>query len=109
MAMTLNEDWSALFESYKRDHQDPRNQLCHSIGIPLILGSFPVGATVIGLPLGVTMFGVGWVFQFAGHVFEGKKPAFVDDKRQLFVGALWWFKKMGVDIRLAETRTETRH
>jgi uncharacterized membrane protein YGL010W len=44
---------------------------------------------------------VGWAFQFAGHVFEGKKPAFIDDKRQLVVGALWWLKKVGADIRVA--------
>jgi uncharacterized membrane protein YGL010W len=103
MALTLNADWSALFESYKNDHQDPRNQFCHTIGIPMIMASIPVSATLIGLPLGAALFSVGWTFQFAGHVFEGKKPAFIDDKRQLIVGALWWLKKVGAaDIRLTE-------
>jgi uncharacterized membrane protein YGL010W len=101
MELRLNEEWSGLFEAYKLDHQDPRNQRCHSIGIPLILASIPVSATVVGLPLGVGLFSVGWAFQFAGHIFEGKKPAFVDDKRQLIVGALWWLKKVGADIHLA--------
>jgi uncharacterized membrane protein YGL010W len=107
MELTLNAEWSSLFESYKLDHQDPRNQFCHSVGIPMILASIPIGATVIGLPLGAALFSVGWTFQFAGHVFEGKKPAFVDDKRQLLVGALWWFKKMGAEIGLADERAAT--
>ena len=75
---------------YQQDHQDPRNQFCHSIGIPLIAASLPVGATIVGLPLAVPMFTVGWGFQFVGHYFEGKKPSFVDDRRQLLVGVLWW-------------------
>ena len=101
MGVTLNPEWTALFEDYEQAHQDPRNQLCHRIGIPMILASIPVSATLIGLPLGAALFSVGWTFQFAGHAFEGKKPAFVDDKRQLLVGALWCFKKLGADIRLS--------
>ncbi len=94
----LNDEWSRLMESYRADHQDPRNQLCHSIGIPMIAASLPVGATIIGLPLAAALFSVGWTFQFVGHAFEGKKPSFVDDKRQLVVGALWWTQKMGLDV-----------
>ena len=47
------------------------------------------------------MFTTGWAFQFVGHVFEGKKPSFVGDKRNLVVGLLWWMKKSGVPIQLA--------
>ena len=47
------------------------------------------------------MFSVGWGFQFVGHYFEGKKPSFVDDKRNLIVGFLWWLKKTGAPIELA--------
>ncbi len=71
---------------YSDDHADPRNQACHRVGIPLIAASFPVGATIIGLPLAAGMFTVGWGFQFVGHYFEGKKPSFVDDKRDLIIG-----------------------
>ena len=46
------------------------------------------------------MFTTGWAFQFVGHVFEGKKPSFVDDRRNLVVGLLWWLKKAGVGIEL---------
>ncbi len=98
----LNEEWNQLMQQYREDHQDPRNQFCHSIGIPLIAASLPVGATLIGLPLAVPMFTVGWGFQFAGHLFEGKKPSFVDDKRQLLVGVMWWSQKMG--LKLVESR-----
>lgn len=94
----LNREWSALFEKYQADHQDPRNQACHKIGIPLIALSFPVGATIVGLPLAAGMFTVGWTFQFLGHVFEGKKPSFVDDKRALLVGLAWCLDKYGVRV-----------
>ena len=67
----LNPEWTDLYEKYRLDHQDPRNQACHKIGIPMIVASFPVGATLVGLPLAATLFSVGWGFQFAGHVFEG--------------------------------------
>ncbi len=98
MHIQLNEEWSQLLDAYKADHQDPRNQFCHQLGIPLIAASLPVGATIIGLPLAVGMFGLGWGFQFAGHYFEGKKPSFVEDKRQLLVGAMWWTQKIGLDL-----------
>ena len=35
------------------------------------------------------MFVVGWVFQFVGHGFEGRKPAFVDDIVGLLVGPMF--------------------
>jgi len=99
--ITLDTEWTDLMRRYEQDHADPRNQACHRIGIPLIAASFPVGATVVGLPLAATMFSVGWGFQFVGHVFEGKKPSFVDDHRNLLVGLLWWMKKAGVNVQLA--------
>ncbi len=41
------------------------------------------------LMLGVGLFVVGWVFQFIGHYYEGKKPAFVDDLMGLVIGPLF--------------------
>ncbi len=35
------------------------------------------------------MFVVGWVFQFVGHYYEGRKPAFVDDLSGLIIGPLF--------------------
>lgn len=98
MKITLNDEWTNLLDAYKADHQDPRNQLCHSIGIPMIAASLPLGATIIGLPLAIPLFTVGWGFQFVGHFFEGKKPSFVSDKRQLLVGAAWWSQKIGLNV-----------
>ncbi len=100
--MRLDAEWTDLMRKYEADHSDPRNQVCHQVGIPLIAASFPVGATIIGLPLAAAMFTTGWTFQFVGHYFEGKKPSFVDDKRNLVVGLLWWLKKSGAPIELAE-------
>ena len=94
----LNREWSGLMTSYELDHQNPVNQACHRVGIPLIAGSIPLGATLIGLPLAIPMFSVGWAFQFIGHAFEGKKPSFVEDKRMLLVGLLWCMKKNGVSF-----------
>ena len=41
------------------------------------------------LTWGIGLFVVGWVFQFIGHYFEGKKPAFVDDIMGLAIGPLF--------------------
>jgi uncharacterized membrane protein YGL010W len=98
----LNDEWTDLMRKYEADHSDPRNQFCHRIGIPMIAASFPVGATVVGLPLAATLFTTGWGFQFVGHYFEGKKPSFVNDKRNLMVGLLWFLRKSGVSIELSE-------
>jgi len=98
----LDAEWTDLMRKYEEQHADPRNQACHRVGIPLIAASLPLGATVVGLPLAAGMFTVGWGFQFLGHLFEGKKPAFVDDRRNLVVGLLWWLKKSGVRVELAE-------
>lgn len=44
-------------------------------------------AAWLGWSIGV--FVVGWVFQFIGHFYEGRKPAFVDDLVGLLVGPLF--------------------
>lgn len=98
MKIPLNAEWTEVLQKYKEDHRDPRNQACHKVGIPLIVGSIPVGATLVGLPLAAGMFTVGWGFQFVGHWFEGKKPSFVDDKRSLLIGVLWCLEKYGMKI-----------
>lgn len=98
--LTLNAEWSRLLREYERAHSDPRNAACHRIGIPMILASLPIGATVVGLPLAATLFGVGWGFQFAGHWFQGNDPSFFGDRRNLLVGALWWFRKQGLPVEV---------
>jgi uncharacterized membrane protein YGL010W len=38
---------------------------------------------------GLGLFFIGWVVQFIGHYFEGRKPAFVDDLVGLLVGPMF--------------------
>jgi uncharacterized membrane protein YGL010W len=47
------------------------------------------GSLASWLAIGVGSFVVGWVFQFVGHYYEGKKPAFVDDLVGLLVGPMF--------------------
>jgi uncharacterized membrane protein YGL010W len=39
--------------------------------------------------LGLGVFFLGWLIQFMGHWFEGRKPAFVDDVVGLMVGPMF--------------------
>lgn len=41
------------------------------------------------LATGIGLFVVGWIIQFIGHYYEGKKPAFVDDLVGLLIGPLF--------------------
>lgn len=46
-------------------------------------------ATMVWLSAGVALFVVGWVIQFVGHYYEGRKPAFIDDISGLIIGPLF--------------------
>ena len=63
------------------------------------------GWGLTGWQLGLLLFVVGWVFQFVGHFWEGRKPAFVDDIVGLLVGPMFvvgeWLMLLGL---LAEMR-----
>ena len=41
------------------------------------------------LSWGLGAFALGWVIQFVGHYYEGRKPAFVDDLAGLLVGPMF--------------------
>lgn len=45
--------------------------------------------TITWLAWGVGSFAVGWVIQFIGHYYEGRKPAFADDIVGLLVGPMF--------------------
>jgi uncharacterized membrane protein YGL010W len=60
------------------------------MGLALWLGNWSAAQpTAIWLLIGVGGFVVGWVFQFIGHYFEGRKPAFLDDLIGLLIGPLF--------------------
>ena len=88
-------DWIA---QYAQSHQHPLNRICHTIGIPLIALSLPLFVAALFIsgfwPVPLALFVVGWIFQFVGHAFEGKRPEFFHDWRFLLVGLRWWLAKM---------------
>lgn len=96
--MLGGKSWDEWIAQYATSHQHPVNRLFHTIGIPMIAVSIPLFAIAIFVPgfwkWPVALFVVGWVFQFIGHVFEGKPPEFFKDWRFLFVGLRWWFAKI---------------
>lgn len=53
------------------------------------------GGAARWLGWGVGLFVVGWVFQFVGHWWEGRKPAFVDDLIGLVIGPLFVVAEAG--------------
>ena len=66
--------------------------LAASVAVSLEIAALPLAAW---LPAGLGLFVVGWVFQFVGHVFEGRKPAFVDDLMGLIIGPLFVLAEAG--------------
>lgn len=59
-------------------------------GMALVFGAWTAGlSTVMWLAIGVGGFVVGWIIQFVGHHFEGRKPAFLDDLAGLVIGPLF--------------------
>ena len=47
------------------------------------------GSTASWLGFGIGLFVLGWVIQFVGHWWEGRKPAFADDLVGLLVGPMF--------------------
>ncbi len=79
----------------------------------LLVGSLALARMTDSLPtapwaaLGVGLFVVGWVFQFVGHFWEGRKPAFVDDLMGLLVGPLFVVTEAGVALGLGKSLEAT--
>ena len=98
MALFSVRSWDQWIAEYGESHQHPTNRICHTIGIPLIALSvilFVAAPLVSGLwKAALTLFVVGWIFQFVGHAYERKPPEFLKDWRFLFVGLRWWFAKL---------------
>jgi uncharacterized membrane protein YGL010W len=90
-----SEEWIA---EYATSHTHPVNRACHTVGIPMIVASLPLALAGFAAHtlwwFAVSLFVVGWVFQFVGHYYEGKPPEFLKDWRFLFVGVRWWLAKV---------------
>ena len=64
--------------------------MCLLFALALRAGAWAAALPTSGwLALGAGAFVVGWAFQFVGHAWEGRKPAFVDDLVGLLVGPLF--------------------
>lgn len=61
-----------------------------------------VQSTGVWLLAGIGLFVVGWIIQFVGHYFEGRKPAFVDDLMGLIVGPLFVVAELGFLLGLRD-------
>jgi uncharacterized membrane protein YGL010W len=60
------------------------------VGILIALAHrVPTASTPVWLAWGVGFFVVGWIIQFIGHYYEGRKPAFADDIVGLLVGPMF--------------------
>ena len=66
--------------------------LAGMLGVGLWLAQQPLS---LWLGWGVGLFVVGWVIQFIGHYWEGRKPAFMDDIVGLLIGPLFVLAEIG--------------
>lgn len=62
----------------------------------------PIAQYDVGVWLAVSLgiFVGGWILQFIGHHFEGKKPAFVDDIMGLAIGPLFVLAELSFELGL---------
>jgi uncharacterized membrane protein YGL010W len=66
-----------------------------------------IGNAIAAMPLPVWagtaagLFVGGWALQFIGHLFEGRKPAFLDDLRGLLDGPLFLVAEIAFALGLA--------
>ena len=90
------EEW---VDQYEQSHEHPLNRTFHTLGIPMIAVSLPLFLLALFVrgfwKIPLSLFAIGWIFQFAGHAIEGKPPEFFKDWRFLLVGTRWWLKAVG--------------
>lgn len=65
--------------------------LATSAGMGVLVGAAQQMAAGVDswMAWGTIALALGWAVQFVGHYYEGRKPAFVDDLRQLLVGPMF--------------------
>jgi len=56
---------------------------------------------------------IGWIIQFVGHYYEGRKPAFVDDLTGLVIGPLFLVAEtafaLGLRVKLRDEVVSRSH
>ncbi len=62
-----------------------------------------VVASGTALWVAIGLFVIGWAFQFLGHAYEQRKPAFVDDLAGLIIGPLFVMAELGFHLGLRKT------
>ena len=96
--MLGNRSWSAWIREYSAGHQNPVNQACHMVGIPMIAIAVLLIPFALWRPVAwmvvAGLFAMGWIFQFVGHAIEQKPPEFFKDWRFLLVGVRWWLARV---------------
>jgi uncharacterized membrane protein YGL010W len=103
-----NEKWKmendmseSLLENYRAKHKHPLNKLCHSVGIPMIVVSLPL--FFFNWRWAASLFVVGWILQFLGHMIEGNQPAFFKNPVYLLVGPLWLLRRAALAVGLVKS------
>lgn len=94
-ALTLTPAWAvyalAALWYVTRGHPGIGTATAAGVGLLIALAhAVSAGAgTAAWLAWGLGFFVVGWVIQFVGHWYEGRKPAFADDIVGLLVGPMF--------------------
>jgi uncharacterized membrane protein YGL010W len=73
--------------------------LAVSLWVGTCVAAWSTAAWLLG---SASLFVGGWVVQFVGHGFEGKKPAFVDDLVGLLIGPLFVVAEIGFALGLRD-------
>ncbi|MPS93395.1 DUF962 domain-containing protein [Comamonas sp.] len=81
--------------------------------VSMLVLATPVAVQPLGdwLAWGLGLFVLGWVIQFVGHYWEGRKPAFLDDVTGLVIGPLFVAAELGFALGLrkeVQTAVEMR-
>ena len=95
--------WAGLAAAIYYWRLDMRYGLFMTAVLLLMLAlAAPIAAqsTAVWLGWGLGLFAVGWVIQFIGHYYEGRKPAFLDDVMGLLIGPLFVVAELGFVLGL---------
>ena len=76
------------------------------LGMTIIFAFMYWGAPMVPTVAAVVLFVGGWVLQFIGHHFEGKKPAFFRNAVHLLIGPLWILNDLFVKLKLPAYQPE---